>query len=354
VDLRVITAFLFAAHVVSGHGEIAALPSLRWQELAPLPDSNGVAGAFAGVASGKLIVAGGANFPDKKPWEGGKKVWHDAIYVLDEPDGEWRRAGKLPRALGYGVSVTAPHAVVCVGGSDAARQYADVFLLKLADVSGEPQIEPLPSLPVPLANGAGALVDGTLFVVAGSQEPGERAAMNRLFALDVRQAHATWRELEHCPGKSRLLPVAAGVNGAFYIFGGAALERNNDKARRVYLRDAWRYRLGQGWHRLPDLPKPCVAAPSPAPVFGSRLFLLGGDDGSLADFQPIEQHPGFPNTALAFDTRTEKWDVERGVPAPRATVPTAFWHERWVIPSGETKPGVRSPEVWTVFGGRTK
>jgi len=46
--------------------KIAELPSINFHDKNP-----GVAGAFPGITGDKLIVAGGANFPDKKPWEGG-------------------------------------------------------------------------------------------------------------------------------------------------------------------------------------------------------------------------------------------------------------------------------------------
>ena len=48
-------------------------PVLTWTSLPPLPDPIGFAGAFAGVADGALLVAGGANFPDLPPWDKGKK-----------------------------------------------------------------------------------------------------------------------------------------------------------------------------------------------------------------------------------------------------------------------------------------
>lgn len=95
-----------------------------WSALPPLPDSPGVAAPFAGVSGGALLVAGGANFPEAPPWSGGKKVWHDTVLVLDTPTGSWKIAGKLPRPLGYGVSVTHDGAVICIGGSDADRQHA--------------------------------------------------------------------------------------------------------------------------------------------------------------------------------------------------------------------------------------
>ena len=35
-------------------------------------------------------------------------------------------------------------------------------------------------------------------------------------------------------------------------------------------------------------------------------------------------------------------------PLSRATAPVVEWQGRAVIPNGETRPGVRSPEVWAL------
>ena len=109
---------------------------LRWKQLAPLPSKLGLAGAFVGVSGDALLVAGGANFPDKMPWDGGTKVWHDDVFVLEKPDGAWRTAGKLPQPLGYGVAVSHSRGLVCVGGSDAQkhRQPGNDHALHLAPV----------------------------------------------------------------------------------------------------------------------------------------------------------------------------------------------------------------------------
>jgi N-acetylneuraminate epimerase len=328
----------------------------HWQKLPPLPDPLGVAAPFAGMSNGALIVAGGANFPDKMPWDGGRKVWHDKVWVLEKPDGAWREAGKLPRSLAYGVSLTVNGTFFCIGGSDAERHHADVLSYewrggKLVRSDVTPG-----ALPISLANAAGAVdANQTIYVACGSTEPGEKQASNRVFSAAFHGEVPRWRELPALPAVPRILPVAAADGEAFYLFGGAALEEKEGKTVRRHLTDAWRYTAKNGWKRLTDLPKPCVAAPSPAPVVGPgtaspQLYLIGGDDGSLAGFSPPEKHPGFPGTILRYDIATDKWSEAGKTPAPRATLPCVVWDKGFILPSGEVRPGVRSPEVWR-WGG---
>ena len=187
--------------------------SLHWSQLPPLPDALGVAGPFAGVSGETLLVAGGANFPGKMPWEGGKKVWHDDVYALAGVNSHWTRVGKLPRPLAYGISVTTKTGVVCIGGNDAGRHYRDVF--RLSYRAGIFSVQPMPSLPLPLANAAGALVGSTIYVAGGSDQPGEHSALNQCFTLNLNEKFPAWQTIEPCPGKARILPVAAGVGKIF-------------------------------------------------------------------------------------------------------------------------------------------
>ncbi|HVJ83856.1 MAG TPA: galactose oxidase, partial [Planctomycetia bacterium] len=76
--------FLLAS-VLFTAGEPHAAPELKWSRLPSLLDRHGFAGMFVGVSGGALICAGGANFPEKKPWEGGAKVWHDGVFALERP-----------------------------------------------------------------------------------------------------------------------------------------------------------------------------------------------------------------------------------------------------------------------------
>jgi N-acetylneuraminate epimerase len=321
---------------------------LRWEKLAPLPNPAGLGSPYAGVSSGAMLVAGGANFPDTPPWAGGKKHWYDTVYVLPKPEGQWREAGKLPRPMGYGVSATAPEGVICAGGSDQARHYRDVFLLRVAGNGVE--TKPLPPLPRPMANGCGAMVGGVLYIAGGTEDPTSTNAMHTFWALDTAAASPAWRELEPWPGPGRMLAVAAAQGETFYLLSGTSLSGDAaGKPVRHYLTDAYAYRPGEGWKRLADLPRPAVAAPSPAPALdGSRLLVLSGDDGTKANFRPLDQHPGFAKDVLAYDIAANAWGKAGEVPVTQVTVPAVAWGDRYVMPNGEIRPGVRTRDVWSL------
>jgi N-acetylneuraminic acid mutarotase len=145
-----------------------------------------------------------------------------------------------------------------------------------------------------------------------------------------------------------MLAVAASVGGSFYLVGGTSLAPDSaGKPVRTYLKNAYRFTPGASWQRVADMPFPVVAAPTPAPALGKDSFLvIGGDDGSLAQFEPKSRHPGFPKHVLRYQAGTDRWTVLGETPAPRATLPAVNWNGLIVLPSGESRPGVRSPQVW--------
>ena len=316
-----------------------------WQAIAPLPDKEGFAGSFAGVSGGSLLVAGGANFPGPKPWEGGRKVWYDLVYVLERPEGPWKVAGKLPRPLGYGVSVSDGRGVVCVGGGGADENSDEVFRLDWR--GGELITSRLPPLPRPVANASGALVGDRLYVAGGQERPDAAATLRLAWRIDLSAAEPRWAEIEPWPGPGRMLAVAAGCDGAFWIAGGVDLVAVEGGAPvRKYMKDAYRYEAGKGWTRVADLPWPVTAAPSPAPADGKGFFILGGDDGEQIGVDPGE-HRGFRTGILRYDLASKSWRPAGRLPAPRVTVPCVPWGTSRVVPCGEVRPGVRSPEVWS-------
>lgn len=317
-----------------------------WASLPPLPDAEGFAGSFAGVSSGALLVAGGTNFPDKRPWEGGTKVWYDTIYALGKADGQWVTVGKLPRPNGYGVSITTEDGLICIGGGDATANFRDVFRLRYAE--GKITTQALPMLPKPCAFMAGVEMNGTIYVAGGIETPAATAALGTLWALDLKQTGEGWRELAPCPGSARILATMAACDGVLYFISGAALKPDAEgKPARVWLNDAWSFQPNQGWKKIADIPRVAVAAPSPAPVVNGHLFILGGDDGALVDFEPKEKHPGFPREILSYHSGSNTWNGVGELPFSLVTSPSVEWLGSTVIAGGEARPGKRSPAVWS-------
>ncbi len=322
---------------------------LNWQQLAEVPDRNGLASVFAGTHGSTLLVGGGANFPDRLPWEGGSKVWYDRVWALERPDAAWREVGRLARPLGYGVSISTAEGVICVGGSDVERHYTDVFGLKLKDARLE--IKTLPSLPKPVANACGAMIGTTIYIAGGIESPQSTSTLKTFYGLDLSDISDGWRALEPWPGPGRMLAVSAVQNSCFFLVSGTDLSADREgKPIRRYLDDCYRYDPKGGWSRIADIPRAAVAAPFPAPTLGASQFLvIGGDDGSKIGFLPAQDHPGFSNEILSYNTVNNKWTHVGYTPAPRVTAPVVQWGKNWLILSGEVRPGVRSPQVWS-FG----
>jgi N-acetylneuraminate epimerase len=337
----------FASAVVPVAGGAPA-PSLHWEQLPPIPDREGFASPFAGETGGALIVAGGANFPVKRPWEGGSKTWYDSVFVLESPNGAWKAGFRLPRRTAYGVSLTTPDGILCIGGGDAEHHFQEVFCLRWDGT--QITCSPLPKLPRACAFMCGAMVNGTIFIAGGIETPGATTCLRTFWSLDLAAMEKGWQQLEPCPGPERMLAVAGSAGGSFFLFGGARLTPGADgKPVRGCLRDAWRFTPGEGWKRLADMPRPAVAAPSPAPLADAwHLLVISGDDDTKTTFKPPTEHPGFPHGVLSYDASADKWDELGDSPISRATVPTAQWRGRFVIPNGEVRPGYRTPEVWTL------
>jgi len=318
---------------------------IQWQQLPSVPDHLGLAGPFAGVSGGALIVGGGANFPGAMPWDGGQKVWHDAIYVLLQPNGKWLTGFRLPHPLGYGVSASVQDGVLCAGGSDAHQHFKDVFLLTWR--GGKIVMKNFPPLPSPIANACGALVKNVFYIAGGTAAPTATNALNIFLALDLNEPTPQWRHLDPWPGPGRMLAVAGADDKSFYLFSGVSLSGDTKgNPVRHYLKDAYRYTPGLGWKQLADLPRAAVAAPSPAILHENQLLIVSGDDGELVNFEPKSAHPGFPKTILAYDVLANRWTNDLSSPISRATVPVTFWENMFVIPNGEARPGYRTPEVW--------
>jgi len=345
--LFVLTFFL---HTLVSNAQQADQSPLVWKDLPPLPDAVGFAGAYAGVSNGALIVAGGANFPGNTgPWGTAPKTWYDAVFVLENPSGNWKKAGKLPHAMGYGISLTTPEGIFCLGGADGSRHYSQAFFLQWKN--GQVTTTPLPALSVPLAYASGALLGDKIYVAGGTSTPSDTLALSRFWEFDLHQKQ--WTELPALPGNGRILAVGGAQDSRFFVLSGAELHYNaiTGAVQRTYLKECLAYNpASKTWKRIADLPHAVAAAPSPAYAAGqSHMLVVGGDDGTHTQrvMELKEKHPGFRSEIMAYHSITDTW-APLGVFTEgkvAVTTPLVTWNGQLVIPSGEVQPGIRTPRV---------
>lgn len=262
----------------------------NWEHLTDLPpqdnrtENPGVAGPFVGVHNDALIIAGGANFPNKPLWET-NKVWHDKIYVLSKNEDSsyiWEDAGKLDRPLAYGSSVSTPDGVLCIGGDDSDKVYTDVFLLSWDQENKKLSKKNMPDLPEAVGYGSAALHKSTVYLIGGQTGKKLDSSSNKVWTLDLTEGEsANWKQLPLVPWKSRaFLQVATQHNGyddCIYVIGG----RREEDGAVEFLSEVWEYNLNTNeWRERKSSPYPIMAGTAIG-FNQSHIAILGGADGSL-------------------------------------------------------------------------
>lgn len=316
-----------------------------WQKGPDLPEPRGLSAGFIGLHRNALLYAGGSNF-DKPRWEGGSKAFHRDVFVLENPGqtgSAWKKVGTWPHPVADGAAVEVPEGLLCLGGTDGTRTFADAVLLRWDAARRRVVLDAtaFPPLPEPCANPAAARLGDAVYVMGGKGADGK--ALTTVWKLTL--SGKTWEPVPTWPGPARfgaaLVRQSNGERDALYLFGG--------KSDSAYLNDAYRFDpTGEPrWQPLSPLPRPALLAPAVA--FGpTHVLLFSGSDGHDLDKIPRIRSADdyrFTTEVLAYHTVTNTWvtagQLPKGLVGSRA-VPMGkqFW-----IPGGEICPSVRTPWV---------
>ena len=320
----------------------------------PLPDARGRAGMMAAVlkdARGQpcILAAGGANFPDKMPWEGGTKVFYREIFLLEKlPQGwTWRKVGDLPEACAYGAFCTSldQRSLIIAGGANGEHHLNQVWAVP-ADGHVSTFSSPLTT---PRAYAAFANIQGSLTIVGGTSTPEATRALDTMTMLGLHTPEAGWKTNESDPEQSRILGFMASDDGILLWGGGCRLSEVSQQAHRTYLEDVqYVTRQNQGV-RFHGFPETLAASAGPAINVAQGFCIVGGDNGSHYG-KPPATHPGHSQTILFIDQESFATKVIGTWPTPIATAPLLRLGNDLITISGETKPGVRTPAIshWTL------
>jgi len=368
---RLIAVVMMGQFVIASaaFGTDAVRTRLDWQALPDLPDAIGVAGPFVGVHNDALIVAGGANFapPDAPDLWDVPKVWHDEAWVLvrtDDGGYKWIGGFKLEQPVAYGACVSTSRGVVCIGGDNGERAFADVFLLAWDPANHKLTQTALPALPEPRTNAAAARIGDVVYLAGGQTGTSLDSATSGFYRLDHSATDPRWQSLPAWPGAARAFHLTAaqhnGFNDCIYVIGGRRQNPDIEGAAGIVaMADVYEFSperyaadAARGWRQRADAPRPIMAGTAIA-VGQSHLFALTGADGELmkriaAEPDFVKQHPGFPRRAWAYHTITDTWIDAGETPANPVTTPAVRWGGDIVIASGEVRPRVRTSAMWRI------
>lgn len=361
---------------------------VEYARLAPLcvNGKQGVSAAYSGVSHGCMLVAGGCNFPGVPAAEGGTKQFYDYVYQYEEDLDRWKCIGRLPKAMGYGVSVTTPDGVVCLGGTDGRKSLSDVFLLSVRD--GLAVTQTLQPLPVALDNMAGAYGNGYIYVAGGQSDGSPNYSAYRLKFPGGKE----WERLPDYPGGARLQATAVvqgnGTESCFYLMGGYSPVMDAAEGYVHYIGLVYSPKRNE-WSATSDvLPygrskRMAIVGAQSIASGGTHIVFFGGVDSDIftdAINRPrkLEQAEGdnselsvmrrsllrhemdtylkhpvdwyrFHKELLIYNTVTDTWVVESSSPLlARAGASLISYGKRWIFIDGESKPGMRSSDVTAV------
>lgn len=335
--------------------------------------SIGLAGQSAGLFGDFMIVAGGTNFPNKLPWEGGKKVYYDDVFLYTKNAKgvlTFSASHKLSMNLGYAATTATEKGLVIAGGENETGVLSKVMLLRV-DSKGAYNASHLPDLPIPLTNGI-AVANKSLVYFIGGETVSQ--VSDRVFVLDLNNIQNGWTSLPPIP-QSISHGVGVFFNGkktkGIYILGGRAKKQNGISD--LYSTNHFFDIKTMQWSLKAPLPYGLSAGTGVLDPTG-RVLLFGGDRGEVfskveavvaqknkeTDALAIEaldkkrialqsSHPGFSNKILSYSIEHDRWETIGILPFPTpVTTHAFFWNGFVMIPGGEVRAGVRTPDIFSL------
>lgn len=359
---------------------------MNWLIVDSLPPPNiGVAGAFSGIHNGAIIVAGGANFPNGMPWEGGKKQYSNEVFIFSinrNGTSRFNREDKLKRhnqsfnlieKRAYGASVSTPKGIVCLGGENEKGASNKAFLMQWNSKIQRIEYQNLANLPLPLTNPSATIFGNTIYVVGGESD---NKTTQSFLSLDMSESNAAWKILLNLP-KPISNAVVVAQSESIFVIGGRA--KTASGISDLY-NSAFKFDIKQNiWTPLSNIVDgqqtvTALTAGTGIALENQSIVLFGGDKGKTfhqvetlltainsekeeAKKQSLIQqknqllaaHPGFSKDVLLYNTQTNKWSKIGTIPFNSPVTTTAFrWGKRIYIPSGEIRAGVRTPHILAV------
>jgi N-acetylneuraminate epimerase len=372
----ILTIFIMSTTV--GFSQKTKITNVEWKKAAQLQNADGslslgFAGPINGITNNVLMVAGGANFPDKMPWEGGKKQYSNEIHVLEKTgdDFHWNTkvTNTLPEPIAYPGNTTTNLGVVYVGGENENGLSNKAYILNWNADKNKVETKSLPDFPIAITNIALTHLDNVVYAIGGDEA---KQSSDLVFSLDLNAEKPEWKLLTKLPF-ALANSVSVIQNNTIYVIGGRTKTSTGisdlhnttlafDLQKRTWKKKA---NISDG-KQITNF-----SAGAGVAIGNENILILGGDNGTT--FHKIETflsqiakatseeekskliaeknilnttHKGFYNAILVYNTHTNKWSKIGELPfLAQVTTTATIWNDKVVLSNGEIKPGIRTPDV---------
>ncbi|MFC1010641.1 N-acetylneuraminate epimerase [Pasteurella multocida] len=215
-----------------------------------------------------------------------------------------------------------------------------------------------PDLPEGIKAGAGALIGDTVYVGLGG------TGTTKFYSLNLKDPKE-WKEIAEFPGGKRNQPVAAGVNGKLYVFGGF---QDTDVAKNQIINDAYEYNPADNtWTKLSTRSPRSTSVGASVAADGGKIYFVGGVNHEIWNglFQDVKAAGGdkekekaifdpyfnlraqdffFSPEIISYEPANNVWRNEGYFPySGRAGAAIAIKDGKLLVVNGEVKAGLRSP-----------
>lgn len=347
-------------------------PPITWKQSGVLPVQPnglihmGLSGVVSGVVGDQIIIAGGNNFPEGLPWEGGIKKYYKRVFVYNNQKDTLLNTFtfNLPANVAYAAVAQLKDGIFYAGGENENGPLSSAYFIKKSKSQSFEIIE-LPSLPIAISNAVAVATENAVYVLGGANKEG---VSNKVWKLSLNNFKKGWTAQASMP-QPTAFAAAAIANEHIYIMGGRCKETNGISKiyKEVYAFDV----ENNFWEQKASLPETVSAACAVA-IDNNKILFIGGD--KIVVFHEVEMlaakiaattdttikkeltvvknnlqktHPGFSKDVLAYDATLNKWSpyAQLNFTAPVTTSAFLFNH-KILLPVGEIKPGIRTPYIW--------
>lgn len=347
-------------------------PPITWKQSGVLPVQPnglihmGLSGVVSGVVGDQIIIAGGNNFPEGLPWEGGIKKYYKRVFVYNNQKDTLLNTStfNLPANVAYAAVAQLKDGIFYAGGENENGPLSSAYFIKKSKSQSFEIIE-LPSLPIAISNAVAVATENAVYVLGGANKEG---VSNKVWKLALNNIKKGWTAQASMP-QPTAFTAAAIANEHIYIMGGRCKEANGISKiyKEVYAFDV----ENNFWEQKASLPETVSAACAVA-IDNNKILFIGGD--KIVVFHEVEMlaakiaattdttikkeltvvknnlqktHPGFSKDVLAYDATLNKWSpyAQLNFTGPVTTNAFLFNH-KILLPVGEIKPGIRTPYIW--------